>query len=88
MSQTAPIEPELLKLLRCPETHQPLALAEAGAIELLNQQIAAGKLNNRGGKPVTEKLDGGLVRKDGKFLYLIREKIPVMIVDEAIPLPA
>ena len=55
-------------------------------IAKLNQQIAAGTLKNRGGQPVNEKLDGGLMRADGKFLYPIRRDIPVMLVDEAIPL--
>jgi uncharacterized protein YbaR (Trm112 family) len=80
------IDPELLKILCCPETHQDLRLAEPAMVEKLNQQIAAGALKNRIGQPVQEKLDGGLVRADGKFLYPIRGKIPIMLVDEAIPL--
>ena len=79
------INAELLKILCCPETHQELRVAEPAMIEKLNQQIAAGGLNNRAGQPVTEKIDGGLVRADGKFLYAIRKDIPVMLVDEAIP---
>jgi len=43
-------------------------------------------LCRRGGQPVKEKLDAGLVRADGRFLYPIRSDIPVMLVDEAIPL--
>jgi uncharacterized protein len=35
---------------------------------------------------VTEPLDGGLVRADQKILYPIRENIPVMLIDEGIPL--
>ncbi len=80
------IDLELLKILCCPETHQPVALAEPSLIEQLNQQVAAGQLRNRGGQPVKEKLDGGLVREDGKFLYPIRHDIPVMLIDEAVPL--
>ncbi len=80
------IDPELLKIMCCPETHQPIALAEAPLIEKLNQQIGAAQLRNRAGKPVTEKIDGGLVRQDGKFLYPIRQSIPIMLIDEAIPL--
>ena len=48
----------------------------------------AGKtLRNRTGQPVTENIEGGLVREDGKFLYPVRNSIPVMLIDEAIPLP-
>jgi uncharacterized protein YbaR (Trm112 family) len=80
------IDPDLLKIMCCPETHQPIALAEPSVIELLNQQIAAGQLTNRAGQPVKEKMDGGLVREDRKFLYPVRGNIPVMLIDEAIPL--
>ena len=41
---------------------------------------------NKAKKPVTEKLDGGLIRADNKILYPIREDIPVMLIDEGIPL--
>jgi uncharacterized protein YbaR (Trm112 family) len=80
------IDPELLKILCCPETHQEVRLAEPAVIEKLNGQIAERALTNRGGQPVTEKIDSGLVRADGKVLYPIRRNIPVMLVDEGIPL--
>lgn len=82
------IDPDLLKIICCPETHQPIAMAEPSVIEQLNQQIAAGQLKNRAGQPVKEKIDGGLVREDKKFLYPVRGNIPVMLIDEAIPLAA
>lgn len=80
------IAPDLLKILCCPETHQEVRLAEAAVVEKLNTQIAAGSLKNRGGQPVRERIDSGLVRADGKVLYPIRRDIPVMLVDEGIPL--
>lgn len=80
------IDSELLKILCCPETHQAVQSAAAALIERLNQQIASGTVRNRGGKPVSEKLEGAFVRADGKFLYPIRQDIPVMLIDEAIPL--
>jgi uncharacterized protein YbaR (Trm112 family) len=80
------IDAELLKILCCPETHQGLRVAELAVVEKLNQQIAAGTLKNRANQSVKEKIDGGLLRADGKFLYPIRQDIPVMLVDEAIPL--
>jgi len=82
------IDPELLKILCCPETHQPVAPAASAVVERLNQRLAAGQLANRAGQPVKEKLDGGLVRADGRFLYPVRQDIPVMLIDEAIPLTA
>jgi uncharacterized protein YbaR (Trm112 family) len=77
---------ELLKILCCPETRQELRLAASELVESLNRRIAEGTLRNRSGRAVTEKLDGGLLRADGKLLYPIRQDIPVMLVDEAIPL--
>ena len=80
------IDAELLKIMCCPETHQELRSAEPALVNRLNDQIAAGTLKNRGGQPVKEKIDEGLVRADGKFLYPIRRTIPIMLVDEALPL--
>ena len=80
------IDPELLKILCCPETHQEVRLAEAAVIDKLNAQIAAGTVTNRASQPVKEKIESGLVRADSKFLYPIRRNIPVMLVDEGIPL--
>ena len=84
------IDLELLKILCCPETRQELRLAEPELVERLNRRIAAGRVQNRAGRLVTEKIDGGLLRADGKFLYPVRQNIPVMLVDQAIPadLPA
>ena len=80
------IEAELLRLLCCPETYQDLRLAEPALLDLLNRQIASGSLKNRAGHAVSAKLDAGLVRADGKLLYPIRHNIPVMLLNEAIPL--
>lgn len=80
------ISPSLLEILCCPETHQRVRTADTEMIARLNQQISAGTLKNRAEKPVTAAFDGGLVREDGKFLYPIRNGIPVMLVAEAIPL--
>ena len=79
------MDPAILKCLCCPETHQPLALADPALIGKLNDQLVAGNLRNRAGQPVASRLDGGLLRQDGKFLYPIRGSLPVLLVDEAIP---
>ena len=81
------LDPELLKLLCCPETHQGLGAAEGELLQRLNQQIAQGVLRNRAGRLVSEKITDGLLRADGQVLYPIRNEIPVMLVEEGIPLP-
>jgi uncharacterized protein YbaR (Trm112 family) len=78
------IDSELMKILCCPETHQELRPADGVLLEKLNQQIAAGKLQNRAGATVKGALEGGLLRADGKYLYPVRRNLPIMLVDEAI----
>ena len=80
------ISNELLSILRCPETKQDLSVAEESLIEKLNRSIAKRELKNRAGKIIGQQFEGGLVREDKKFLYPVRSDIPVMLLDEAIPL--
>jgi uncharacterized protein len=80
------MDKELLDMLCCPETKQDVSLAEASLIGTLNRKIEAGGLKNRGGEILKEKLDSGLIRADRKYLYPVREDIPIMLIDEAIPL--
>lgn len=61
-------------------------LADEALITKLNEAVSRGQLKNRAMKPVTESLDGGLIRADRKMLYPIREDIPVMLIEEGIPL--
>ena len=35
---------------------------------------------------IENKMDGGLVREDGAYLYRIEDGIPIMLIDEAIAL--
>ena len=65
------IDKDLLAILCCPDT---------------KQAVSHGQLKNRANKLITEPLDGGLIRTDRKILYPIREDIPVMLIEEGIPL--
>ena len=80
------VDPELLEILVCPEDKTPVKLADEAWLARLNALIEAGTLKNRAGDLVKEKADGALIREDGKFAYLIRDDIPIMLIDEAIPL--
>lgn len=84
-SQTQ-IRPQLLAILRCPENRTPLRLAPADLVARLNAAVAAGTLRNMAGGALSETLDGGLVREDGRIAYPIIEGIPHLLVDEGIPL--
>ena len=80
------IDKELLDILACPETKEPVHLAETELVTELNGRIERGEIKNRAGKIVESKIDGGLVREDGAYLYPIEDEIPIMLIDEAIPL--
>ena len=80
------VEQALLDILVCPESKQPIRPADEELLARLNSAIQAGDVRNRGGELVTEAVQEGLVREDGLFLYPVRDDIPIMLIDEAIPL--
>jgi uncharacterized protein YbaR (Trm112 family) len=81
-----PISTELLEILVCPETKQPVALATPERLEELNLKIRSGELRNRSGDTVQKELTEALVREDERVLYPIDDGIPVMLIDESIEL--
>lgn len=80
------VDAELLEILVCPETKEPVRLADADLLERVNAAIERGSVQNRGGETVEDTIDEGLVREDGKVLYAVRDDIPIMLIDEAIVL--
>ncbi|MEO8340587.1 MAG: Trm112 family protein [Nitrospirota bacterium] len=85
-SRPVNIDKDLLTILCCPDTKQDVSLADEALIAKLNDAVSRGQLRNRANKPITEPLDGGLIRADRKILYPIREDIPVMLIEEGLPL--
>jgi len=80
------LEHDWLSILCCPETKQGLSIVEDSMLFRVNQAVSRGILVNTGQKLVSEQLEGGLIRADRKILYPIREKIPVLLIEEGIPL--
>ncbi len=83
-----PIDPELLEILVCPETRQPLTVAGTELLERVNAAVAEGSAVTRGGEAVPEPVSEGLLREDGRVLYPIRQGIPIMLIDESIEVGA
>jgi uncharacterized protein YbaR (Trm112 family) len=80
------IDNELLEILVCPESRQSVKPASAEILERLNLEIDAGRLRNRGGDTVAKRIEEGLVREDGKILYVVDDGIPIMLIDQSIEL--
>lgn len=78
------VSPELLEILVCPETKQPVRSAPAELLAQLNARIRARTLRKRGGEPVEKELDEALLREDGRVLYPVDDGIPVMLIEESI----
>lgn len=66
------IDPDLLALLRCPETGQRVREMTPDELTVINAQVAT---------PVP----AGLLREDGRLVFPVFDGIPVMLLDEAIP---
>jgi uncharacterized protein YbaR (Trm112 family) len=77
---------KLLDILACPATRQPLALLESRGLGALNEAIAAGGILRVDGSPQTDSVREALVTRDRKLAYRIDDGIPVLLVDEGIPL--
>ena len=80
------MDDKLLEIICCPETHQPLRRADVELVTNLNQRIEAGTLFDRVEEKVGQKIDGGLLREDGKILYPMRQNNPTLLIEQGIPL--
>jgi uncharacterized protein YbaR (Trm112 family) len=76
----------LLDIVCCPATHLPLKPMPESMLARLNARIGAGRLRHRDDSPVTEPLDQALVTADDRLAYAIRDDIPILLEELAIPL--
>ncbi len=80
------MKPSLLDILCCPITHRPLAAVPADRLAILNQQIAEGVVNNRGGEVLTESLGQALITDDERLVYPVVDGVPVLLEEACIDL--
>ena len=80
-----PIDKKLLEILCCPATKVPVRPLDAQQLASLNEGIAAGRVKNRGGEQLSERLEEALITEDGKTVYEVRGGIPIMLIEKGIP---
>ena len=86
MSTATAVDPDLLAILRCPESLQPVRLADDSMVQRFQDQARQGIVKNLQGGIIGPDFEALLVREDGKRAYLVRDGIPVMLIDEAVAL--
>lgn len=87
MLPSIPMIASLLPLLRCPSSRQRLAVGTPAELEQLNSAIVAGGVRNSGGRVVTEPAEALLIVADRSCAYLVRDGIPILLPEEAVPAP-
>ncbi len=80
------LNPDLLALLVCPETHQDVVLATPDEIARINEAIQRSSVHTAGGTLVEQPVQAALIRIDRAVAYPIRDDIPVMLVPEGLVL--
>ena len=59
------MDEKLLEIICCPETYQPLKLADTELVTEHKQRVQKGDLLSRSGEAVKEKIAEGMIREDG-----------------------
>lgn len=80
------VDDSFLSLLRCPRTGEELRVAEPRELAGHNESIQDGKLNNAAGQKLRQAMEDALVTVGGRWLYPVHDGIPVLLVEEAVPL--
>ncbi|MBK9576046.1 MAG: Trm112 family protein [Fibrobacteres bacterium] len=80
------IDQRLLEILCCPETRQPLRLADAPELDRANKAIGRREVTEASGKIAVEPIEALLVRQDGKIGYAIRKGIPDLLKEDGLQL--
>lgn len=77
---------DVIGLLECPLTRQPLDLALDAVLSRLESLRTQGLLLDRSGAPVSGELLAGLVNRDGTVFYPVSNGLPVLLKERAVDL--
>lgn len=72
------VSPRLLEILCCPITRRPLRCLDAATLLQINRAIAAGRIRNHGGEPLSEPLEAALVTVEGDLVYPVQQGVPIL----------
>lgn len=78
------IDPDLLAILRCPADGSQLELIPTHQVDQINRQIRDGQARDVADQRVTTPIEGGLRSAGQQVVYPIRDRIPTLVIEEAI----
>jgi uncharacterized protein YbaR (Trm112 family) len=82
------VDPNLLSILCCPVTHQPLKVMGADTLSKLNRVIGERGAKQRDGSLLEQPLELALCTEDERIAYPVRDGIPVLLEECGILLTA